>query len=97
MKYNKKVEMPGYTSYSRNRKDKSHGGIATCVLDSEKKYCLKIGEGKESNEYIITRHNQFKIPINIVNVYGEIENRTPSTTILQHWHSIIEEIINSKF
>ena len=52
-----------------------------------------MSEGKESNEYIITRHNQFAIPINVINVYSEQECRTPFNIVNDHWNALMEEII----
>ena len=54
---------------------------------------LKNSEGKDTNEYLITRHNQFIFPINVINVYGEQESRTPSSVIKDHWEELVEEII----
>ena len=90
--FNKKLEVPGYQCYSRNRSDKSQGGIANCVLKTEAQDCLKVSEGKDSNEFLITRHSQFLTPINIINVYGEQENRTPANVISDHWNEVVDEI-----
>ena len=87
------MALPGYKSYTRNRKGKSHGGIVTSSLSSETNECLKISEGDETNEYIVTRHSQFVIPINVINVYFEQENRSPASVIRDHWKEILEEII----
>ena len=46
-KFESKVTIPGYNSYSRNRKEKSHGGIVTSVRDDEATDCLKVTEGKK--------------------------------------------------
>ena len=48
------------------------GGVATYVAKQDHKETLKINEGTEDNEYIVTRHSQFRKPINIINVYGEL-------------------------
>ena len=85
--------MPGYQSYSRNRKGKAKGGIATCILNNESKHSLKVAEGENNNEYIITRHSQFMIPVNIINVYGEQENRTSAEEIRKNWYELVEEIV----
>ena len=52
-----------------------------------------MSEGEDSNEYLITRHSQFVTPINIINVYGEQENRTPAVVIEDHWNQIVDEVI----
>ena len=76
LKSNKKVKLSGYHSYSRNRKDKSFEGIATCVIEEDSDDCIKVDEGDGNNEVLVTRHSQFFVPINIINVYGKQENRS---------------------
>ena len=76
LKRTKKVEIEGYTCYSRNRNVGKMGGIATLVKNTAKDSVIKVGEGSDGNEYIITRHNEFKIPINIITLYGEKESRS---------------------
>ena len=51
------------------------GGIATAIRNDEKQLCLKVEEGEENDDFIITRHGQFSKPINICNAYGEQEGR----------------------
>ena len=72
---NKKCSIQGYRSYTRNRKNQNMGGIATAIRNDESKFCLKVDEGKNNDEYLITRHGQFMKPINICNIYGEQEGR----------------------
>ena len=91
--FNKQSKIDGYQSFSRNRREKSMGGIATSIINSDFRNCLKVGEGSGSNEFIITRHSDFLVPINIINIYGEQENCTPSNVIKEHWDEIVEEII----
>ena len=87
------LKVPNYSSYTRNRKGKKHGGIATSVLNSEVNQCLKVSEGANDNEYIVTRHSQFLTPLNVINIYGEQETRTPVDEIRDHWNEIVQEII----
>ena len=47
------------------------GGIATGIRKDESQFCLKVDEGENNDEYLITRHCQFLKPINISNCYGE--------------------------
>ena len=93
LQFNHLMSVPGYQSYTRNRSEKSQGGIATSVIESNTKDCLKVAEGKGSNEYLITRHSEFSTPINVINVYGEQENRTSASDIKDHWNEIVEEIV----
>ena len=69
----KKLNVPGFLSYNKNRQKESMGGVATCIKNDEKAFALKIDEGEGKDEFIITRHNQFFKPINVVNIYGEIK------------------------
>ena len=68
LQFNRKLNIPGYQCYTRNRSDKNQGGIASCVVQSEEDHCLKVSEGKKSNEYLITRHSQFSTAINVINI-----------------------------
>jgi len=89
---NAKVNLPGYMCFTRNRVDKAKGGLASCIKSDDSDSCLKRSEGKSNNEYIITRHNQFKTPINVINIYGQQENRNPAESIKDHWDEITEEV-----
>ena len=62
------------------------------MINADFKDCLKVAEGKSSNEYIITRHSEFLTPINVINVYGEQENRNSASSIEDNWNAIVEEI-----
>ena len=57
----RQASLPGYFTYSRNRVDKNAGGIATAVIDRDAAYCVKVNEGMERNEFIVTRHSQFEV------------------------------------
>ena len=69
--------MPGFTCYNRNIQGVNGGGIATCIKNKDVKDTLKVFEGKDDEEMIITRHGQFDIPINVINIYGSQECRHP--------------------
>ena len=56
------------------------GGISTSVKNQDAMHTLKVKEGIEDDEYLITRHSQFVIPINVVNIYGEQEGRMEKAT-----------------
>ena len=89
----RKVELQNYVSYTRNRNDKAAGGISTSILDEEAAFCVGIDEGKESNEFIVTRHDQFVTPINVINFYGQQECRTSKDIIEKHWNEV-EEVMS---
>ena len=85
LKGNKKCSIQGYNTYTRNRQLLSMGGIATAIKNDESQFCLKVDEGENNDEFIITRHSQFQKPINIINVYGEQEGRNSNQDIEERW------------
>ena len=57
------------------------GGVATAIRKDIAGFALKIAEGNEDNEFIITRHAQFINPINVMNIYGMQEGRNTNVEI----------------
>ena len=57
-------------------------------------HTLKTHEGAGNNEFIITRHNDFFKPLNVINVYGSQESRSNKEQILEHWVELVKEISN---
>ena len=53
---------------------------------------MKVFEGENDNEMLITRHSQFSTPINILNIYGEQENRTSKEIIQDKWSKVLNEV-----
>ena len=93
MKGSNKPEVPGYYAFNKNRKGKNGGGVCTLIKESEKGNTLKVKEGKDGKEFIVTRHSQFLVPINVINIYGEQECRTSKEKIKENWDEILE-IVN---
>ena len=56
---------------------------------------IKVEKGVGNNENSVTRHDQFKVPINLINFYGQQECRHPKDYIEGHWNEILAVI--SKF
>ena len=69
------------------------GGISTSVKNQDAMHTLKVKEGIEDDEYLITRHSQFVIPINVVNIYGEQEGRMDKDDILNCWNRIMADVL----
>ena len=69
------------------------GGIATCIAKEDKHKSLKVFEGNLQFEALVTRHSQFKTPINIVNLYGQVESRSSSDQIKERWAKLQEILI----
>ena len=86
LRKDKRVSLQGYNCYTRNRKtNEKMGGVATAVIDDEKTTTLKMIEGENKDEFIVTRHGQFQRAINIINYYGEQESRTDKIEIEEKW------------
>ena len=68
------------------------GGVATFVDRKYKDNFVKISEGEHNDEYLVTRHSNFKYPLNIINVYGEQEMRYSRTDVQDRWGRILNEV-----
>ena len=64
------------------------GRIATGVLDKDASDTLKVSEGSNNNEYMITKHSQFEVPINVINIYGEQEGRVSKDEVFEKWQNV---------
>ena len=93
LRQNKKLNIKGFKCFNKNRVNGVMGGVATCVAESDDVTTLKVSEGKDDNEFLITRHSQFRNPINIINVYGDVESRNPKEVIDTKWDEILAEIV----
>ena len=72
--------------------DSAKGGVATCIKDKHSTNALKISVGK-TEEYIVTRHNEFVPALNVINYYGKQESRQTVDEINSGWEQVLEEII----
>ena len=88
----KKPQIKGYKSFTRNRVSQSMGGVSISVKGCEYKDTVKIKEGLDNDEFLITRHSQFIIPINVISLYGEQESRCSTQEIEERWARIVAEI-----
>ena len=92
LKKSSKLDIDGYKCFNRNRQNKHMGGVATLVKEEDLKDTLKVSEGPSDNEYLVTRHSQFHVPINIIVVYGEQESRSKCDEIQRKWDEVMEEV-----
>ena len=46
---------------------------------------VKVKEEEETDEYLVTRLNHVTPAVNIINVYGGIENRMTRQEVLENW------------
>ena len=86
-----KPKVPNYFSYEKNR-EKFKGGVATIVANHLKPNTMKVTEGEDSDEYLITRFGHTAPPINIVNIYGQQESRTVDSEIEKAWLRLMKHI-----
>ena len=94
LKGTRKVKIPKYFSYTKNSEE-NKGGVATVVANYLKPNTVKVAEGKEGDEYVITRFDNTVPAINLINIYGEQEGRSSVDEIEKRWlrlESDIEEI-----
>ena len=91
-KSNRQLVLPGFKCYTMNRVCKDGGGVASCVKMQDSHHTLKIHEGENGVEMLVTRHDQFIRPVNILNVYGLSECRSRNEKIQEQWDNIREQI-----
>ena len=81
-------------SFCKNRDDnKEGGGVATLVAEHLRPNTVKVGEGKEGDEYVITRLDHVTPAVNIVNIYGDVESRAGGKDkILEKWTRLMKDV-----
>ena len=84
LKGTRKVKIKDYFSFSKNR-EKVKGGVATVVANYLKPCTVKVTEGKDGDEYIISRLEHVVPALNVVNIYGQQESRTGKDEITASW------------
>ena len=52
-----------------------------------------MAEGLNEDEFLVTRHSQFNPPINILNIYGDIESRSNIKETEERWNRILEIVL----
>jgi hypothetical protein len=92
LRFKQKPKLENYVSFNRNRSNQIMGGVATFVQNQDKDKFVKLGEGAENDEFLVTRHSNFASAVNIINIYGEQESRYPKIEIEERWGRILKEI-----
>ena len=69
-------------------------GVCTAVQNALKPQTVKIKEGENGNEFLVTRIDKVKPAINIINVFGKTEDRMEDIEVLESWGKIKREIVN---
>ena len=88
-----KLQLDGFKCFSKNRQTGNMGGVAVLVKESDSSNVIKAAEGSDENEFLVTRHNQFSVPINVMTLYGEQESRTKVDKINKNWNTIMNELV----
>lgn len=91
-KKSRKVRLNGYKCLNRNRQNAHMGGVATCVKDEDAVKTLKLMDGDNDDEILVTRHSQFVVPINVINVYGAQECHASKEEIERNWGVLMGEL-----
>ena len=86
-----KASIPGYITFTRNRKVKAMGGISTSVRDNLKHNAMNIKEGIDDDEYMITGLDHCTPALSVVNIYGEQECRVGREEIRDRWDRLCED------
>ena len=71
---------------------KKKGGVATVVENHLKDKVIKVTDGKEGDEYIVTRIEPTNPAINVINIYGEQEGRTSKEEVENSWWRLMADI-----
>ena len=80
LKGNLKVKIPEYFCFAKNR-EKNKGGVATVVAEYLKPNTTKVADGREGDEYIVTRFAITVPAFNLINIYGAQEGRVEKDEI----------------
>ena len=89
------VSLKPMICWSKNRENKSGGGVATAVSPIYRDSTIWVGESEGENEYIITRIDSFSPALNIINYYGE-QRKTSTENIETNWRMLSRDMIKNK-
>ena len=86
LKGKRKVKIKDYFSFTTNR-EKIKGGVATVISNYLRPHTVKVTEGQEGDEYIITRYDHVIVvpALNLINIYGQQESRISTDEISASW------------
>ena len=93
MSGNNRIKIKNYFAFQRNRKGvKTMGGVAILVENDVKQSAVKVKEGEDNDEFLVTRLNHVVPALNIINVYRGIESRMSRQEVLESWIRLKKEI-----
>ena len=94
---NNQIKIQVFHCFLRNRKtNKKMGGVCTAVENHLKSKTVVVKEGVNDDEYIITRLENVKPALNIVNVYGGIESRMEKQEITESFGRLKKDLDDIK-
>ena len=94
-KNNADIKIKDYFTFSQNRPNgEGGGGIATSVATGLKPFTTKVAGNNEHDKFMVTRIDSVKPALNIVHIYGRIENREAGKpeNVLSSWTKISKEL-----
>ena len=92
MKGNRKINLKKYVSFSKNSVQNCHG-ISTSFASYLKDSSVKVSEDTGGvDEFMVTRLESVEPALNIINIYGAIEERAANEDILESWMEIKKEL-----
>ena len=95
LKGKRKICVKDYFSFCNNR-EKHMGGVATVVSNHLRPFTVKVAEGREGDEYIVTRYDHINPPINIINIYGAQEKgdieKGKKENVLEGWNRLLYDM-----
>ena len=95
----RKIKMNNYVAFCKNRavtgdgkEGGKGGGVATLVASHLRHSLTKVAEGRQGDEYIVTRLGHVRPAINIVNFYGENESRAGEAKVRETWERLVDDL-----
>ena len=87
-----RVKLDQYTCWTKNRTVQKGGGIATAVSRQYSNMTVAAGEGREGDEYMITRLESFTPALNVINCYGE-QRKCKKEEVEEKWARLKKEML----
>ena len=89
---NNKVDIKTFTSFCKNRKEKTGGGICSSVSNRIKQHAVCVAEGEDEDEWLAVRYDHVSPALTIVNCYGEQEGagRSMKEEVVARWGRLLK-------
>ena len=90
---NEQTKLKNYKSFTKNREQKSGGGIEIMIKTCFENHAIKVSEGTNEIEELTVRIETKKRILNIITLYGKTENN--KNEIIREQFTLIENIIEN--